>query len=136
MQPGESVWRRLEERLFVSARAAPRGQVPGLRSAFWVRELGGVLVGALLCVVLLRFQSGLIGLEPESEVLPQSYVGLLTDSAGKPTVLASSKRHGRLMTVKLLQPVAIPPGSVDQLWALARDGSAAFPVSLVPCSRP
>src|SRR5438552_1505830 len=134
MQPGESVWRRLEERLFASARVAPRGPLQWLRSVFSVRALGGVLVGALLCVVLLRFQSGLIGLEPESDALPQSYVGLLTDSAGKPTVLASSKRHGRLMTVKLLQPVAIPAGSVAQLWALPRDGSAAFPVGVVPGS--
>ena len=129
MQPSESVWRGLEQRLFASA--AP---LQWLRSVFSVRALGGVLVGALLCVVLLRFQSGLIGLEPQSDTLPQSYVGLLTDSAGKPTVLASSRRHGRLMTVKLLQPVVIPAGSVAQLWALPRDGSAAFPVGVVPGS--
>src|SRR5207245_7060947 len=91
-----------------------------------VRSLGGVLAGAFLCVALLRFQPGLIGMEPQSDVLPQSYVGLLTDSAGKPTVLASSKRHGKVMTVKLLQPVAIPAGTVAQLWALPKDGSAAF----------
>jgi len=65
-------------------------------------------------------------------MLPQSYVGLLTDSAGMPTVLASSRRHGRQLTVKLLQPVVIPSGSVAQLWALPRDGSAAFPVGVVP----
>src|SRR3989475_12809428 len=80
------------------------------------------------------FRSGLIGMVPESDVLPQSYVGLLIDAAGKPTVLASSKRHGRLMTVKLLQPVIIPAGSVAQLWALPRDGGAAFPVGVVPGS--
>ena len=73
-------------------------------------------------------------MEPQSDALPQSYVGLLTDADGKPTVLASSKRHGRLMTVKLLQPVAIPAGSVAQLWALPKDGSAAFPVGVVPGS--
>jgi anti-sigma-K factor RskA len=93
-----------------------------------------VLAGAFLCAVLLRLQPGLIGMEPQSEVLPQSYVGLLTDAAGKPTVLASSKRHGRLMTVKLLQSVEIPAGSVAQLWALPADGSAAFPVGVVPGS--
>jgi anti-sigma-K factor RskA len=49
-------------------------------------------------------------------------------------VLASSKRHGKLMTVKLLQPVDIPAGSVAQLWALPKDGSAAFPVGVVPGS--
>ena len=134
MQPSESVWRRLEERLFVSARGAPRGPLKWLWYVLSVRALGGVLAGALLCVALLRFQPGLIGMEPQSEVLPQSYVGLLTDAEGKPTVLASSKRHGKLMTVKLLQPVAIPVGSVAQLWALPKDGSAAFPVGVVPGS--
>jgi anti-sigma-K factor RskA len=134
MQPSESVWRALELRLFPSTRAAPRGPFQLLRDVLSVRSLGGVLAGAFLCAVLLRLQPGLIGMEPQSELLPQSYVGLLTDSAGKPTVLASSKRHGRLMTVKLLQPVAIPAGSVAQLWALPKDGSAAFPVGIVPGS--
>jgi anti-sigma-K factor RskA len=87
-----------------------------------------------LCAVLLRLQPGLIGMEPERDALPESYVGLLTDAAGQPTVLASSRRHGRLMTVKLLQPVVIPVGSVAQLWALPKDGSAAFPVGVVPGS--
>jgi anti-sigma-K factor RskA len=134
MQPSESVWRALEQRLFVSARATPRGPLQWLWGVLSVRALGGVLAGVFLCVALLRFQPGLIGMEPQSDVLPQSYVGLLTDAAGKPTVLASSKRHGRLMTVKLLQPVAIPAGSVAQLWALPKDGSAAFPVGVVPGS--
>jgi len=134
MQPRESVWRRLEERLFVSARVAPRGPLQWLWGVLSVRALGGVLAGVLLCVALLRFQPGLIGMEPQLDALPQSYVGLLTDTAGVPTVLASSKRHGRLMTVKLLQPVTIPAGSVAQLWALPKDGSAAFPVGVVPGS--
>jgi len=125
MQPGDSVWRSLEQRLF-AAPAAPR-RLWGLFSA-------GALAGALLCAVLLRLQPDLIGLEPSRDALPQSYVGLLTDSAGKPTVLASSRRHGRVMTVKLLQPVDIPAGSVAQLWALPRDGGAAFPVGVVPGS--
>ncbi len=133
MQPSESVWRELEQRLFASA-VAPSRSLQWLRDVLSVRALGGVVAGVFLCVALLRFQPGLIGMEPQSEVLPQSYVGLLTDSAGKPTVLASSKRHGRVMTVKLLQPVVIPAGSVAQLWALPKDGSAAFPVGVVPGS--
>jgi len=134
MQPGASVWRSLEQRLFTTHRPASAGPLQWLGSLLSARALGGVLAGALLCIGLLRFQPGLIGLEPQSDTLPQSYVGLLTDSAGKPTVLASSKRHGTVMTVKLLQPVAIPAGSVAQLWALPKDGSAAFPVGVVPGS--
>jgi anti-sigma-K factor RskA len=120
--------------LFASSWAAPRGPLQWLWGLLSVRALGGVLAGAFLCAVLLRLQPGLIGLEPPSDALPQSYVGLLIDAAGKPTVLASSKRQGRVMTVKLLQPVDIPAGSVAQLWALPADGSAAFPVGVVPGS--
>jgi len=124
MQPSESLWRALERRLFASsAGAAPR---------LWGLFTGGALAGVLLCALLFRLNPGLIGMEPESDALPQSYVGLLSDTDGAPTVLASSRRHGRQMTVKLLQPVAIPPGSVAQLWALPKDGSAAFPVGVVP----
>ena len=72
MQPSESVWRRLEERLFVSARAAPRGPLQWLWGVLSVRALGGVLAGVLLCAVLLRLQPGLIGMEPQSEVLPRA----------------------------------------------------------------
>ena len=133
MQPSDSVWQALERRLFASsARAAPEGPLQWLRGVLSVRALGGVLAGVFLCAVLLRLEPGLIGMEPQSEVLPQSYVGLLTDATGAPTILASSKRHGRLMTVKLLQPVEIPAGSVAQLWALPKDGGAAFPVGVVP----
>ena len=83
---------------------------------------------------MLRLQPGLIGMEPRADALPQSYVGLLTDAAGKATVLASSRRQGKVLTVKLLQPVAVPAGRVAQLWALPKDGSAAFPVGVVPGS--
>jgi len=127
LQPSESVWRGLERRLF-----APRRPLQWLWGLLSARALGGVLAGAFLCAVVLRLQPGLIGMEPQSDVLPQSYVGLLTDAAGVPTVLASSRRHGTVMAVKLLQPVAIPDGSVAQLWALPKDGGAAFPVGVVP----
>ena len=129
MQPKESVWRGLERRLF--APTHPRHWLRGLLS---VPALGGALAGVFLCAVLLRLQPELIGLEGASEVLPQSYVGLLVDAKGAPTVLASSRRHGSAMTVKVLQPVDIPAGSVAQLWALPKDGSAPFPVGVVPGS--
>lgn len=130
MQPSESAWRALEQRLFDSP-ARPLQWLSGLWSG---RALAGALAGVFLCAVLLRLQPGLIGMEPARDALPESYVGLLTDPAGQPTVLASSRRHGRVMTVKLLQPVIIPAGSVAQLWALPKDGSAAFPVGVVPGS--
>ncbi len=83
-------------------------------------------------MVLLRTQPSIIGLEPHLDTLPPSYVGLLLDQAGKPTLVASSRRHGRQLTVKLLQPLAVPTGRVAQLWALPKDGGAPFPVGVIP----
>ncbi len=122
MAPRPGVWRGLEQRLFAA---------PAKREGWW-RALGGVLAGVLLCSVLLRLQPGLMGLEPRVDSLPASYVGLLTDVEGKPSVLASSRRHGKQLTVKLLQPLNVPHDRVAQLWALPSDGSPAFPVGVVP----
>lgn len=133
LQPRAAVWAGLEQRLF-AAKTPPRraGPLAWLARPFSARSLGGALAGIVLCVLVLRLQPGLIGLEPQTDTLPQSYVGLLTDANGKATVLASSRRQGRLLTVKLLQPIVVPAGRVAQLWALPKDGSAAFPVGVLP----
>ena len=134
MQPPESSWRSIERRLFTpSNQTAPAGGAwQTLRGLFSGRSLGGALAGALLCVVLLRMQPGLIGLEPRIDALPQSYVGLLLDKAGRPTLVASSRRQGRQLTVKLLQPLDIPAGKVAELWALPKDGGTPLPVGVIP----
>jgi anti-sigma-K factor RskA len=139
MQPPESTWRKLEQRLFPTARhAATSTTAPSKGALGWVsallsgRTLGGALAGALLSVVLLRNQPSLVGMEPYVDALPASYVGLLLDQAGKPTLLASSRRQGLQLTVKMLQPLSIPAGQVAQLWALPKDGGAPFPVGTVP----
>lgn len=125
MAPRPEVWHGLQQRLFPS----PVKRKPG-----WWPLLGGALAGVMLCTVVLRLEPGLIGLEPRAEALPASYVGLLTDAAGTPTLLASSRRHGRQLTVKLLKPLAVPSGRVAQLWAYPQDGSAAFPLGVLPAS--
>jgi anti-sigma-K factor RskA len=136
MQPRAAVWQGLEERLFVAPAVASsppaRGAWGWLASVFSARTFAGALAGILLSVVVLNQQPGWIGMEPASEKLPESYVGLLVDADGKPGLLASSRRRGHLLTVKLLQPLPIPAGRVAQLWALPKDGSHAFPVGVVP----
>lgn len=137
LEPRAAVWQGLEQRLFApAAAAAGAADKPSawrwLAELFSARTLGSALAGVLLCVLVLRAQPDLIGMEPHRETLPASYVGLLLDAGGKPAVLASSRRHGRQLTVKLLQPLALPTGTVAQLWALPRDGSAAFPVGVLP----
>lgn len=131
LEPREQVWQGLEQRLFPAAAPAAASRPGWWAAIFSGRSLGGALAGVLLCVLLLRAQPGLIGLEPPSDGLPASYVGLLTDASGKPTVLASSRRHGRTLTIKLLQPLQVPAGRVAQLWALPKEGPP-FAVGVVP----
>jgi anti-sigma-K factor RskA len=134
LQPRSAVWAALEQRLFAVGSSVPVRRTEPLgwfARLFSARSLGGALAGVVLCVLVLRSQPGLIGMEPQLDALPQSYVGLLLDSSGKASLLASSRRQGRLLTVKLLQPIVIPAGRVAQLWALPKDGSAAFPVGVV-----
>jgi anti-sigma-K factor RskA len=131
MKARPEVWQQLEQRLFPAA-AAPPAPMPWWKAMFGGRVLGGALAGVLLATAVLQQQPAWLGLEPASETLPASYVGLLTDAAGQPVLLASSRRHGRTLTVKLLQPLAVPPGRVAQLWALPKDGSAPFAVGVVP----
>lgn len=125
LAPRPAVWHGLEARLFAAAPAATsrRG---------WLWGLGGTLAGGLLGVLVLTRQPGLAGLEPAHDALPASYVGLLLDAQGRPTLLASSRRHGRTLTVKLLQPITPPPGRVAQLWAIDAAGGVIFPVGVVP----
>lgn len=133
MQPREAVWQGLEQRLFAPARPEPAkpGPLRWLSDLLSGKALAGALAGVLLCTVVLRMQPQLIGLEAPQEALPASYVGLLLDGSGKPTVLASSKRHGRQMTIKLLQTVDVPAGRVAHLWAFPKD-AAPFVVATLP----
>lgn len=139
MQPSEAVWQQLQARLFDDA-ASPAGRrASAPRRGGWGAWLGsalaGVLAGTLVGVVVLRTQpelAGLAGLEERRDALPASYVGLLVDGSGKPTVLASSRRHGRQITVKMLQPLAVPAGQSARLWGLPKDGGAPFLVGTLP----
>lgn len=141
--PRAAVWQGIETRLFgVPLAARPR---PG-----WGRWLPlgprsgpagaglvvGVLAGALLAVAAIRWQPPLasqLGLEAAGPGLPAAYVGILSDAQGRALVLASSRRHGQVLTIKWLQSTfSLPAGQVARLWALPRDGAAPVPIGLLP----
>lgn len=94
-------------------------------------------IGAALAVITM---SALIS-NPKSEdiaalqrdALPQSYVGLLLDSKDVATLLASSLRHGKTLTVKMLKPLPKETKTQYRLWAMPNEG-APFSVGLVPQS--
>jgi anti-sigma-K factor RskA len=127
--PPAATWAAIERR--TGGRQAPRAS----RWLAWLKPAMGVAFGVLATL-------GLVRLYPEALVpvdaivqsrgtLPASYVGLLTDAANNPVVLASATRHGKTMSIKMLRKVDVPAGKILQLWALPAAG-AAFPLGVVP----
>jgi anti-sigma-K factor RskA len=130
--PSPTLWRAIEARTgAVPAAVAVR------RRPWWASILGPSLafsLGLFLAVGLVRlYPEAVLAPAPPAEALPASYVGLLLDAAGQPAVLASSRRHGRELSVKMLRPVTIPPGQVLRLWALPKEG-APFALGELPAS--
>ena len=130
--PPARVWAAIESRTAPAARRAPA------RAAWW-KPLLGFALGSVLTIGLVQLMPGsfmsLDGLAQKEQALPQSYVGLLVDKEGQPTLLISSTRHGTRVTVKSLRPVAVPPGKVLQVWALPREG-APFPLGIATPTKP
>jgi anti-sigma-K factor RskA len=103
------------------------------KSVSWRRFLAPAVsfaFGLVMAIGVLQFSPGLL---PQKEAppvkvspntgLPPSYVGLLLDREGRPAILASSLRHGKTVSIKLLQQVTIPAGKTAAVWALAPDTS-------------
>ncbi len=115
VSPPPGVWARIEQRI-----GGPAPQAASRRWANWLRPALGFVFGLIATVGLVRWQPQWVlpsDLPPKA-VLPASYVGLLLDASGRPAALASSLKHGAQISVKLLQPLALPAGKVAVLWAL------------------
>lgn len=139
IQPPVSTWQGIEQRLFPRTQATGQtrtGDTQGVLGTVlgWLtgRAAGGVLAGMLLAVVLVKTLPTTVGLEPASEALPASYVGVLSAAAAPPSVVVSSKRHGKLLTVKVLRPIAVPEGRRATLWAIPKDGAPFIVGTVLP----
>jgi anti-sigma-K factor RskA len=129
VQPAAATWRQIERRIGAAPAAAPA------RWRAWLAPLLGVAFGVVATVGLVRLHPEVLvpidQVVQERGTLPASYVGLLTDPTGAPVVLASSTRHGRTMSIKILRPIEAPAGKVLQLWAHPAKGEP-FPLGTVP----
>jgi anti-sigma-K factor RskA len=130
VRPSPAAWEAIDRR--TGGRAA-RPVASGWRA--WLGPVLGVAFGAVATLGLVRLYPTAVvpvdAIVQERGTLPASYVGLLTDAANNPVVLASSTRYGRIMSIKILRKVDVPAGKVLQLWALPANG-AAFPLGVVP----
>ncbi len=119
-EPRAQVWRNVQARLFGRDQAAlPLGARAGrgVRAlAGWAGGLGAAL-GALLCAAVLLARPQWADLEHSDGQAPPSYVGVLSDPQGHALLATTARRHGKLLTVRLLHPVPLPAGQVLSLWA-------------------
>ncbi|MDB5808790.1 MAG: hypothetical protein JWN94_912 [Betaproteobacteria bacterium] len=132
-EPPATAWAAIERRIGGGAsRAESKMWLPWLSL---MKPLLGFTFGVIATVGLVRLHpTAILNIDEvvqEYAALPASYVGLLTDADGNPVVLASSMRHGKTMSIKMLRKVEVPAGKVLQLWALPKD-SAPFPLGLAP----
>lgn len=118
IEPQAGVWQAIARRT--------RPVVPHIAWAERLRQLFagsmkpalGLCLGALLAVGLVQQSPQSIGLEPVSNTLAASYVGVLADANGDAALAVSSLRHGTIVSLKMFKPLAVPPQHVAVLWAL------------------
>jgi anti-sigma-K factor RskA len=131
-QPSTAAWDAIERR---TGGQASRPVAPASAWLAWLKPVLGVAFGAVATLGLVRlYPTAVVPVDvivQQRGTLPESYVGLLTDAANNPVVLASSTRHGRTLSIKMLRKVEVPAGKVLQLWALPKEG-VAFPLGVVP----
>jgi anti-sigma-K factor RskA len=124
----------------IAARVAPR---PPAREPGWlVRWFGVRTLAPLVAGLFLGVTATLIGptlLDPSSvglaeTQLPESYVGVLAAADGRAGLIVSSRRHGKVMDVKQVQPTVVSAGHTLFLWAIEADGKA-HPIGPAPSGK-
>lgn len=133
VQPSPRVWAAIEARTRTPAAASPKGRI-GWRPAGF--GLGGLAAGLVAAWALFITSPALFLTADQvamrtGEKLPASYVGLLTDAQGNGKLLASSLRHGRALTIKVIGPIEAPASGRLVLWAVPANGPA-FVLGPVP----
>lgn len=124
--PSPQLWQRIARQL---------GHVETAPSRNWwslLMPAATFAFGLVMAVGLMQLYPSLLPLKetaPPVAVsantgLPASYVGLLLDAEGKPAVLASAHRHGKTLSLKLLQAVQVPSDKMAVVWAFSKDGQA------------
>ena len=120
--PRPRVWEAVQHRVHGRDATARENSGPARASAGsaagWLRWPLGLATGALMLWAALALRPQTFGMEPLSGATPASYVGVLQDPQGHALLATTARRHGLVLTVRLLRPVAAPAaGRSLTLWA-------------------
>ncbi|MFN4360348.1 MAG: hypothetical protein ACK4F4_06440 [Hylemonella sp.] len=128
--PSPELWGRIAQ--------ATGNHPPAAAPSWWQRLLApipagalalGLMMGMLVPVVWQIHSDTQRGME-----LPDSYVGVLGTAEGKPGLIISSLRKGKVVDIKRVTPVEVPPGQTLYLWRIDKAGAvtAVAPLPDVP----
>lgn len=118
--PSAAVWDRI-------AQATGTAPVLAKGQRWWQRLLAPVPAGALAmglvvgAVVPALWQAEMA--RQAGTELPASYVGVLGTAQGQPGLVISSLRHGKVVDIKQVTPVPVPPDQVLYLWRIDKAGA-------------
>ncbi len=129
MEPSAALWDSIARRSGTATVSAAAGAAAGTSVPWWRRWLapipaGALAMGLVLGSVLPALWQAQVGNEKGSQ-LPESYVGVLATAQGKPGLIVSSLRRGKVVEVKQLAPVDVPAGRGLHLWRIDKDGNTA-----------
>jgi len=128
--PPERVWHAVCARLGIRGTTA---QPDRDRGTSWWSSLGlwrGLAFAGMAAALVL----GLRVLAPVAEGPGPAMVAVLAGSDAKPVLMATVERGGRILSVKAVGPIAVPPDRSLELWALP-DGKAPRSLGLVDAAR-
>ena len=143
VKPSAAVWEKIVQQTVQPTTAASKNLIPApinkaassWRGWAWLKSAGLVGAGFAAAIAVISFApltlTSVDRVAQQAQKLPQRYVGLLTDAEGKAAVLASSVRQGKVLTIKVLKPIATPTGTQLLLWALPLEG-APFLLGVLP----
>ena len=103
------------------------GATSSAGATWWRRLLAPVPAGALALGLLMGTWLPMLWQTYRNDAgdmaLPASYVGVLATAQGQPGLIISSLRHGKVVDIKQVTPVAVPPGQTLYLWRIDKAGA-------------
>jgi anti-sigma-K factor RskA len=117
--PGKALWGRIAQATGIAAAA---GAAPWWRRLLAPAPAGALALGLLMgMLVPVLWQAH--GDYQRDMALPDSYVGVLGTAQGQPGLIISSLRRGKVVDIKQVTPVAVPPGQTLYLWRIDKAGA-------------
>ena len=113
----------------IAARVAPRPRTPQrgwVERWFGLRSFAPLAAGLFMGVLATSFAPRLFDSEPAGLAetqLPESYVGVLAGANGRAGLIVSSRRHGKVLDLKQVQPVSVDAGRTLYLWVIEANGT-------------